>query len=117
MREQMLFQSCDQVALLPPSENICPFIFLLNITYLDFCECREVHISATIRSGSGSGDDKLLEPQTQIFRELDIQELCNGTLASPCDCTSSSECQVIFVYQEKSVFDIVRMLGFFILCQ
>ena len=25
---------------------------------------------------------------------LDIQELCNGTLASPCDCESSQECQV-----------------------
>ena len=84
------------------SSSLYQKIFVLlhmlpNIIFLDFCECRQ-GLSGTIRSGSGSGDNKCLEPQTQLFMELDIQELCNGTLASPCDCTSSSECQVGRVY-------------------
>ena len=42
---------------------------------------------------SGSGDSVLLEPES-VCPNLNIQELCNGTLASPCDCESSQECRV-----------------------
>ena len=53
--------------------------------------------SGPISSGSGgSGDSVLLEPEESelVCPNLNIQELCNGTLASPCDCESSQECRV-----------------------
>ena len=43
--------------------------------------------------GVGSADDALL-PETECSLDIAIQQLCNGTLASPCDCMSSQECQV-----------------------
>ena len=43
--------------------------------------------------GVGSADDVVL-PETECSLDIDIQQLCNGTLASPCDCMSSQECQV-----------------------
>ena len=49
----------------------------------DFCECRQVLQTA----GYGG-------LQSNCSVGLDIQELCNGTVASPCDCSSSQECQV-----------------------
>ena len=53
--------------------------------------------SGPISSGSGgSGDSVSLEPEESesVCPNLNIQELCNGTLASPCDCESSQECRV-----------------------
>ena len=59
-----------------------------------------MEISDPISSGNrGSGDFNLLGPEESgsMCLNLDIQELCNGTLASPCDCESSQECQVFNV--------------------
>ena len=45
-----------------------------------------------VTTGSGgSGGDIALDLQCSL--NLDIQELCNGTVASPCNCTSQG-CQV-----------------------
>ena len=57
-------------------------------------------MSDPISSGNGgSGDSNRLDPEESesVCPNLDIQELCNGTLASPCDCDSSQECQVLNV--------------------
>ena len=36
-----------------------------------------------------------LEPASECSnRNTSFQEICNGTLASPCDCVTSEECQV-----------------------
>ena len=72
------------------------------LQFADFCECRQVLQTSTQSSsddgGSGSGDgdggsDLMGTSDNQCSVDLNIQELCNGTLASPCDCTSL-ECQV-----------------------
>ena len=49
----------------------------------------------TTSGNGGSGNDgNLLEPRSECSADLDIQELCSGTLASPCNCELSQECQV-----------------------
>ena len=40
----------------------------------------------------GSGGDIALDIQCSL--DLDIQEICSGTVASPCNCTSPG-CQVL----------------------
>ena len=68
-----------------------------SVIFADFCECRQV-LQTPVGDGSGATDDgnTLLEPKLGCpVDNLYIQELCNGTLASPCDCTGSSlECEV-----------------------
>ena len=51
---------------------------------LDFCECRQV-----LQTQADGGGD--------VTSSADIHKICNGTLASPCDCDSTSECQV-YIY-------------------
>jgi hypothetical protein len=64
----------------------------------DFCECRQV-LQTSGPISSGSGDSVLLEPESEsVCPNLNIQELCNGTLASPCDCESSQECRCVSPY-------------------
>ena len=49
--------------------------------------------SGEMTSSAGSGG--VLEPQSEECSvDLDIQKICNGTLASPCDCDSTAECLV-----------------------
>ena len=49
-------------------------------------------------SGGDDGGDILqpMETTNDCSVELNIQRLCNGTFASPCDCETSEECQVCF---------------------
>ena len=62
------------------------------LRFADFCECRQTSTQSSSDNGSGgSGDGDLMNNLCSV--DLNIQELCNGTLASPCDCTSL-ECQV-----------------------
>ena len=84
------------------SRNSRHYSCLFDITHiyltLDSCECRQVLQTQADGSGemtSSGGSGGVLEPQSeQCPVDLDIQNICNGTLASPCDCDSTSECQV-----------------------
>ena len=48
-------------------------------------------------SSDGSDDGVGSAGDTECSLDIDIQQLCNGTLASPCDCVSSQECQVCII--------------------
>ena len=58
--------------------------------HTDFCECRQVQVMNNKESGNNEGGHTPEECPDGI----NIQELCNGTTASPCDCQSFQECQV-----------------------
>ena len=83
--------------LLPPSS--CYSLCYATIHSPDFCECRNVLQALPIGSG-GSGGDMSLD---QCSLDLDIQEICSGTVASPCNCTSPG-CQVLYTVKTLSLF-------------
>ena len=60
--------------------------------FADFCECRDVQMmSISDIMGSGNNDEALAIEECPT---LDIQELCNGTVASPCNCQPFQACEV-----------------------
>ena len=58
----------------------------------DFCECRRVESVGSEVGGSGDSEGSLSVEECSDL--INIQELCSGTIASPCDCQTSQQCQV-----------------------
>ena len=77
--------------------------------FADYCECRSVLQSPGYEYNTDSFSEQgssmsfvsaqgesTLEPALECSnRNASFHEICNGTLASPCDCVTSAECQVI----------------------
>ena len=65
-------------------------MLFLSIILTDFCECRP--LDDVVENGaSGNSEDSLI---IEECLGLNIQELCNGTIASPCNCQTLQQCQV-----------------------
>ena len=62
----------------------------LSIILTDFCECRPLD-DVGENGASGNSEDSLIIEECS---GPNIQELCNGTIASPCNCQASQQCQV-----------------------
>ena len=58
----------------------------------DFCECRRVESVGSEVGGSGDSEGSYSVEECSDL--INIQELCSGTIASPCDCQTSQQCQV-----------------------
>ena len=50
---------------------------------------------------SGNSEDSLIIEECS---GLNIQELCNGTIASPCNCQASQQCQVCSIIMCALIF-------------
>jgi hypothetical protein len=58
----------------------------------DFCECKQVQVMS-VGDNEGSGNNEGTLTFQQCPNMILVQELCNGTIASPCDCQPFQECQ------------------------